>query len=281
MIMKVRARHAAAIAAVSLAVLAAPALGFHRWSTYHWKKSNDGLVRPLVVTAITAAWQGYVNTAVADWNQSSVIQSAGPSAATGAIARLCRAQAGKILVCNAKYGQNGWLGIASIWLSSGHISQATTKLNDTYFNMAFYNTPSWKAAVACQEIGHNYGLGHVDEDFNTDATTSCMEYTSNPQGNEHPYAHDYQELETIYAHADSTSFGIATQGQAATRRLFSDTESVPGEGPAEWGRAIHFDAQGRPDVFAREFGDGRTKITHVLWAIGEGPEGGSHDHDEH
>lgn len=268
--MKVRGFLAAMLAAASLAILAGPAAGYHRWSTYHWKKSNDGLVKPQVLTAITSPWQSYVNTAVADWNQSSVLESPGPSA-SGLNARMCRAQAGKILVCNAKYGQNGWLGLASIWLSSGHISQGTTKVNDTYFNMPYYNTPSWKAAVMCQELGHDYGLGHVDEDFNTDSTTSCMDYTSNPQGNEHPYPHDYEELEAIYSHADATSFGMAQPGQTPTRRPFTDQESLPGDSPAEWGRAIHYDAQGRPDVFVRDFGGGRQKITHVLWAIGEGP----------
>jgi hypothetical protein len=142
--------------------------------------------------------------------------------------------------------------------------------------MARYNTPSWKAAVMCQEIGHDYGLGHVDEDFNTDATTSCMDYTSNPAGNEHPYGHDYEELETIYDHADATSFAVVRPGRSASAPPFSDAQSVPGDIPAQWGEAIHRDAHGRPDMFALELGNGRRKITHVLWAIGEGPQGVTH-----
>lgn len=276
--MKARGYRAVSLAALTVALVAVPALGFHRWSTYHWSKGNDGLVKPPVVTALSGSWPGIVQTAVTDWNKSSVIESPGPSAASGLNAKTCKAQSGKIFVCNAKYGRNGWLGIASIWLSSGHISQGTTKLNDTYFAMARYNTPSWRAAVACQEIGHDYGLGHVDEDFNTDATTSCMEYTSNPEGNEHPYSHDYQELETIYNHADSTNFAVVRPGRSASAPPFSDAESMPGNGPAEWGRAVHYDAQGRPDLFELELGNGRKKITHVLWAIGEGPQGGKgHD----
>lgn len=272
--MKARGYRAVSLAALAAALVAMPALGFHRWSTYHWSKGNDGLVKPPVVTALSGSWPGYVQTAVTDWNKSSVIESPGPSVASGVKPKTCKAQSGKILVCNTNYGRNGWLGIASIWLSNGHIVQGTTKLNDTYFGMARYNTPSWRAAVACQEIGHDYGLGHVDEDFNTDATTSCMEYTSNPQGNEHPYAHDYQELETIYSHADSTNFAVVRPGRSASAPPFSDAESIPGNGPAEWGRAVHYDAQGRPDLFELGLGNGRKKITHVLWAIGEGPQGG-------
>ena len=276
--MRVRARHAAALAAASIAVVATPVLGFHRWSTYHWQKSNDGLVKPPVVTAITSTWQNYVNTAVADWNQSSVIESAGPSVAFGVKPRTCKAQSGKILICSTKYGKNGWLGIATIWLSGGHIVQATTKLNDTYFATAYYNKPSWKAAVTCQEIGHDYGLGHVDEDFSTDATNSCMEYTSKPDGNEHPDGHDYEELETIYGHADSTTFTIVKPGSSRSVPTFSDAQSVPGDSQSDWGRAIHRDAQGRPDIFVRDLGKAGKKVTHVLWAIGEGPQDGGHDH---
>jgi hypothetical protein len=266
-------------AAVSLAVVSVPAFGFHRWSTYHWKKGNDGLVKPPVVTAITATWTSYVATAVADWNKSTVIDSPGPSVAAGVNAKTCRAQAGRIVVCNARYGQNGWLGIASIWLSSGHIVQGTTKLNDTYFALPQYNTASWRAAVTCQEIGHDYGLGHQDENFSTDATTSCMEYTANPAGNEHPDAHDYDELMTIYNHTDATDFGMVIMGQSPARPPAFEDVGVPGDGPAEWGQAVHRDAQGRPDVFVREFANGGRKVTHVLWAIGEGPQGeAGHQH---
>jgi hypothetical protein len=35
---------------------------------------------------------------------------------------------------------------------------------------------------------------------------------------------------------------------------------------AEWGRAIHTDAKGRPDVFLRQV-DGLKMLTHVFWAL--------------
>ncbi|MFX6540611.1 hypothetical protein ABTG54_21480, partial [Acinetobacter baumannii] len=45
----------------------------------------------------------------------------------------CRAVSGMIRVCNAEYGFNGWLGLASINLDSrGHITQGTAKVNDSY-----------------------------------------------------------------------------------------------------------------------------------------------------
>ena len=44
---------------------------------------------------------------------------------------------GTTQVCNSSYGNNGWLGLASINLTGGtHITQGSAKMNDTYFNTA-------------------------------------------------------------------------------------------------------------------------------------------------
>lgn len=247
-----------AIAAI-LAGVAAPVAATHSWSNYHWVRTTAELTVP-VGDNVTSNWDSYLQTAVIDWNKSTVINS--PLVAGSSNPKRCGAVAGTIQVCNSKYGRNGWLGIASIWLSSGHISQGTTKLNDTYFSTAQYNTPSWRALVTCQEIGHDYGLAHQDEDFSTDDTQSCMDYTSLPAGNEHPDAHDYDQLLSIYNHTES---GAVIKGRGATGN------AEPGETPAEWGRAVHFTKDGRPDVFMLDLGAGNRKITHVFWALGEGP----------
>jgi hypothetical protein len=210
----------AAFAAVSLAAIAAPAIANHRWSTYHWNRPS-GEVQPRVGDNVGAAWDNYLRVAMngdssghRGWNYSAYVQSPVVAGSTGR--QNCKAVAGTIQVCNYKYGQKGWLGIATIWLSGGHIAQATTKLNDTYFNMARYNTPGWRHLVACQEVGHNYGLGHVNENFNDLNTGSCMDYTNDPTGkagtngtlsNEYPNQHDFDELKIIYTdHVDSVPF---------------------------------------------------------------------------
>ena len=255
------------ILGVALTAIAAPAIASHSWNGYHWKRTTQE-ISPPVGDNVSSQWDSYLNTAIADWNQSTVINS--PKVPGSSSPRQCRAVAGTIQVCNERYGQTGWLGIASIWLSGGHISQGTTKVNDTYFNTAQYNTPAWRAAVMCQEIGHDYGLGHQDEDFSTDNTTSCMDYTSNPAGNEHPDAHDYQQLLSIYNHMESSA-SLPSGGVGA-----GAASAESGDTPAEWGRAIGFDRQGRPNVFEKMEGQAR-KITHVTWAIGEGPRGRTHD----
>jgi hypothetical protein len=57
-------------------------------------------------------------------------------------------------------------------------------------------------------------------------------------------------------------------GKAAPAPLSTQSS---GDSPAEWGRAIRFDAQGRPDVYEKVLGPGQKVLTHVFWAIGEGP----------
>jgi hypothetical protein len=243
-----------------LAGMAAPVIASHSWNNYHWIRTSAELTVP-VGDNVTANWDGYLSTAIADWNKSTVINS--PKVPGSATSKQCRAVSGTIQVCNASYGRNGWLGIATIWLSGGHISQGTTKLNDTYFTMAQYNTPSWRQLVTCQEVGHDYGLAHQDEDFATDNTNSCMDYTSAPAGNEHPDAHDYEQLLLIYNHMES-GLNLPSGGRGSSGAEAGDT-------PAEWGRAVHFDRQGRPDYFELNEGNGNRKITHVFWAAGEGP----------
>lgn len=247
---------------VAVVALTAPVLATHSWSTYHWKRTTSELTVP-TGDNVDSRWDSYLNMAITDWNQSAVINSAKVAGSTNP--KNCRGVSGTIQVCNAKYGQTGWLGIASISLSGGHIVQGTTKLNDTYFDTAKYNTPAWRALVMCQEIGHDYGLGHQDEDFNTDNTASCMDYTSVPEGNEHPDAHDYEQLLTIYNHMESATMTIGGNGRSAGAGF-----AEPGDTPAAWGRPVRFDRQGRPIVFVREEAAGKT-ITHVFWAIGEGP----------
>lgn len=267
----------AALAALS------PAAADHSWNDYHW--AGDGTTLSLNVNkAITSQWTVAVDTAIADWEQSTELSLTGQVAPAMTDVRRCSPITGQILVCNYAYGKRGWLGIATIWLSNGHITQATTKLNDSYHKFAPYNSKAWRALVACQEIGHDFGLAHQDENFSNTNLGTCMDYTNSPVGppsNEHPNTHDYGQLSIIYEHDDgfttstsATNFGIREFGKPVPHEPVG--EAPAGDSPAEWGRAIHFDGLGRPDVFERDIASGRKMITHVFWAIGEGPRGALH-----
>lgn len=182
----------------------------HAWSTYHWDKAGDQ-VQLNLASNLSGGWLPYLNEASADWNVSTVVETTVIQGSQSS--RKCKPVLGRVEVCNSTYGRNGWLGIAQVWISNGHIVQAVVKLNDTYFNMPTYNNAPYKRLVMCQEIAHTFGLDHQDENQTNTNLGTCMDYTNNPSGppsNEHPNAHDYEELEAIYSHDDSPSTASQT-----------------------------------------------------------------------
>lgn len=238
-----------------------PAEANHSWNGYHWARTANPFTVKLGDN-VSGAWDAILGTTSADWSASSVLDTTIVAGSTQP--RKCQATSGMVQVCDDRYGNNGWLGIASVWLSNGvHITQGTVKLNDTYFNTARYNTPAWRNLVSCQEVGHTFGLDHQDENFNNANLNTCMDYTNVPSTNQHPNSHDYDELVTIYSHLDSTN----TVGAPAplTRGARNPNDDEPGDSPAEWGRAVRTDPSGRANVFEQDLGGGRKKVTHVFW----------------
>ena len=266
--------HKSALAAAAAVISLTPASATHSWGGYHWATTNS-VLDVTVVRSITPEWSTYVNGAISDWGRSKKLSLSTANGDIGDVARKrCEPIAGKVRVCNAAYGQRQWVGLATIWLSNGHISQAVTQLNDTYYAMAFYNTPAWRSFVACQEIGHDWGLDHQDENFDNYNLGSCMDYTRAPQGgvyngfdygpnNMSPNAHDYEELTIIYNHGD----GFTTATPMSVLGAASPAADVAGVSPADWGQAVRRDSLGRPNVFVKDLGRGQSRVTHVLWTI--------------
>jgi hypothetical protein len=231
---------------------AAPAAANHSWGNYHWARTANPLTLK-VGDNVTSTWDSHLDVAIADWDASSVL--ALTEVAGAAKNKQCRPTSGRVEVCNGSYGFNGWLGIATIWLTGGvHIVQATTKVNDSYFNTASYNQPWKRQHVMCQEVGHDFGLGHQDES-GADLGT-CMDYAT-ALDNEHPNAHDYQQLETIYAHLDSTN--TATGAESAG---LAGTDAAPE-------KAERTDRISSSEI-VEHFHDGSKRVTHITWAL-EGP----------
>jgi hypothetical protein len=235
------------------AVIAGTANANHSWGGYHWARTSNPFTLK-VGDNVSSAWDTYLSQARSDWSASSVLDL--QIVAGGARPKNCRPTAGRIEVCNARYGNNGWLGIAQIWITGGsHITQATTKLNDTYFDTPTYNTPAWRRLVMCQEIAHDFGLDHQDENFNNPNLGSCMDYTSDPDGppsNEHPNSHDFAQLQTIYSHTDSTTTVGASTGFLP--------DAVPSFAPA---------TRVSRSTYVDDLGGGRKLVTHVFWARAE------------
>jgi hypothetical protein len=114
--------------------------------------------------------------------------------------------------------------------------------------------------VTCQEIAHDFGLDHQDENFSNPNLGSCMDYTSDPDGppsNEHPNQHDYDQLVTIYTHLDSTT----TVGQSLPASIADLDLSEPGQ----WGRLIRGSREKGKSIYVREFAGGHKVFTFVTW----------------
>src|SRR3989338_9291943 len=214
----------------------------HSWGGYHWARTSNPFTLK-VGDNVSSAWDPYLNEAIADWSVSSVLDLTKVTGSTKP--RTCKAKTGRIEACSERYGNTGWLGIAQIWISGSHITKAITKVNDTYFNTATYNTPAWRRLVMCQEIAHDFGLDHQDENFNNANLGSCMDYTSDPDGppsNEHPNAHDLEQIEAIYAHLDGTTTIGQTTGPGRFAGVMGikgvDLQDIDLDNPSAWGKAI-------------------------------------------
>jgi hypothetical protein len=245
----------------ALAAFPASVNANHSWGGYHWARTANPFTLK-VGDNVNSAWDVYLDTAIADWSQSTVLDLM--KVAGGARPKNCRPTSGRIEVCNARYGNNGWLGIAQIWITgSVHITQATTKVNDTYFDTPTYNTPAWRRLVMCQEIAHDFGLDHQDENFNNPNLGTCMDYTSDPDGppsNEHPNSHDFQQLVTIYTHLDSFN---SYDNSNPVPPGFANADVHAQE---NWGTKVRESADGRSALFVRDFGNGNQIFTFVFWA---------------
>ena len=261
------------VAVISLAFVAlvSTTRANHAWGSYHWARtSNPFTLR--IANNMTGTWPTYFNTAVSDWDKSTVITFA-PYVSTAN--KRCPMVAGTVQVCNGTYGSNGWLGLASINITNGvHITQGSAKMNDTYFNLATYNNPNEKLHVVCQEIGHTFGLGHTSEDGSSQNT--CMDYFSNTGANAgstastHPNQHDYDQLLSIYAHLDSTNTATSSASKSAGQSEVTDD-------PNSWGHMVSQSANGRSSTYERYNSDNSKTITHVTWTE-EAASRGNSDH---
>lgn len=264
---------------VALVVLLAAGslLADHSWDGYHWARQSNPFTLK-VHDNLTSNWDPYLAEADADWDASSVLDLNVLWNSPLSSVKRCSSATGVIEICNSKYGRNGWLGIAGISITGGeHITKGYTKLNDTYFNTASYNTPAWRRLVTCQEIGHDFGLDHQDETFDNTNLGSCMDYTSDPDGgaggassddpsNEHPNDHDYAQIESIYAHLDSTTtIGAIFETMVTMLSRPQSIEEIMADA-GQWGTPVRFDRTGRPVTFHLPIGNDQAQVTHVFWA---------------
>lgn len=262
-----------AAAAVATLGLAVPATANHAWNNYHWARTTSAFTLQ-VVDSTTSAWSFAFVESLSRWSQSTVLDLDIAAVENDSQTRKrCAAVPGMMRVCNAEYGQNGWLGLATIGLDNqGHIDQGTAKVNDSY-DWYFAANPGEDNHVMCQEIGHVFGLGHTSEDGSSQKT--CMDYSNDPQS-QWPNAHDYQMLDTIYGHLDTyNSYAAAGSGGGKPCRGRNCAAGAMGDGVGNQPpMGVRVSKRDRHEVWVASRPDGGLWIHHVYLAPGEGQDDG-------
>ena len=235
----------------------------HSWNGYHWARTSNPFTLKLGNNT-SGTWTSLLGIASSDWSVSNVLDTT--IVPGGTAPKSCRPTRGRDEICNANYGNNGWLGLAQIWVTGGtHITQGVVKANDYYFNSGSsypYKNEAEKLHVICQEIGHTLGLDHQDE--SGASLNTCMDYYHNTSNTDiqsiHPNAHDYEELVSIYTHFDA----ITTVGQTA-KSLPAPAEARGDlNDPSEWGKLVK--NNNREGLYERDFGNGQKLFTFVTYA---------------
>ena len=261
------------LAALAAILVAAPAAADNAWGNYQWARTTPSFSL-LVIDSVTAAWDEAFDGSIERWSESGVLDLSVTKIQEGKRhRRRCGMVDGQLRVCNAAYGKNGWLGLATIGIDkNGHIDRGTALLNDTY--ASYWALFGERNHVACQEIGHVLGLHHTSEDGSSQGT--CMDYSSDP-ASQWPNQHDYFMLDLIYAHLDSyNSYDTgddggdgggggggcnAPPGKGCNKR---GAKRGAGLGPPTMGVRVHADRD--HEVWVASRGDGGLWVHHMRLA---------------
>ena len=211
----------------------------------HWARNTSPFT--LRVSAnLTGKWRKHATRAARDWSKSGVVKMRVVNS-RGGNRRVCQPRNGQVELCNAKFGENGWLGLSRIWIdSNNHIVKASITLNDTYFNQAPYKKAKARQHTMCHEFGHVLGLDHNGQ-------KSCMNDSHRSvMRDAKPSKQDFNRLKKLYRHKDRKAtirdaaregarFGAASEPTvpvAATEGSFSASESVYVESLPGGGRLV-------------------------------------------
>jgi hypothetical protein len=270
----------AVLVAASWAV-ASIASASHSWGGYHWATRGTGFSLVLgnnLTSDGTTNWPTLLSNASSQWSASDMLNtSLGSGNDPGRLSRKCAPTSGRDEICNYKYGNNGWLGVAQIWLSNGHIVQGTVKVNDTYLGAGSsytYNNSAERQHVICQEVGHTFGLDHQSTSGASFGT--CMDYYQNTSASDTkgttPDKGDYDELDCIYNKADAgttlTYSGDATHHSHSCTGTGHDDGFIGAGAAAVSGAAAGLPASANrhESVYVAHLRNGLTRVTFVRWA---------------
>ncbi len=266
-----------------VAVSSSAAFADHSWGGYHWATRGGAFTLTLGNDLTTTEWQSDLATVSSKWSSDP----AGGSVLSTTVAtgndigrqKRCPASSGRVEVCNARYGTNGWLGVATIWLNSGrHIVQGTVKVNDSYLgSTSSYsdNNAQERLHVICQEVGHTFGLDHQSTSGATFGT--CMDYYHNASGDSAstlPDQGDYDELGCIYnasLNGQTLVFKGSTSPYQAPHSCIGSghddgTTTVGATRFSPAAAALPAWANPSQEVYVTHLSNGLTQISFVRWA---------------
>jgi hypothetical protein len=230
------------------------------YSGARWARTTEQL--PVQINEnMNDEWRGPLQSAIAGWNTSDRINS---SLSYGFSDRSrCSGVNGTIQICSASFGQNDWLAMARVVISGDRIAYGIAKLNDSYFDASPYINQDWRRWTMCRILGHLYGAPARDDNLNVQAVSSCMQGQASfsMPGVAQTDARDNEALSARYQNTDPFT--------ANGNTLYSDTAGGLNEPEIrdrikDYGRAVHWDFAGRPDIFEKIITPSRKAITFII-----------------
>ncbi|KAL3779309.1 hypothetical protein ACHAW5_006475 [Stephanodiscus triporus] len=165
-------------------------------TTYLWDNdfidSDNGGLHLTLQNALDDTWQTEFGTAVADWQESEALQL---TTERVAVDYNCGRVDGVMVVCNANFGETGWVGINENSIVNNVIVSSVAKMNEYYLRNADFDH---RRLTMCHEIGHGFGLPHTDENPHNANLGNCLDYTDNPSTNLLPGDVNMAKLREMY-----------------------------------------------------------------------------------
>ncbi|KAL3791765.1 hypothetical protein ACHAW5_008760 [Stephanodiscus triporus] len=161
------------------------------WDNDYIERDNGGLHLTLQ-NALDDTWQAEFEIAVDDWRESDALQL---TTERVTVDNNCNTVDGVIVVCNANFGDTGWVGINERSYRRGFIVSSVVKMNEYYLGDADFGHRRY---VMCHEIGHGLGLPHTDENPDNADLGNCLDYTFSPDANMLPGDVNMAKLRGMY-----------------------------------------------------------------------------------
>jgi len=201
---------------------------------------------------VDGSWKQYVRRAISQWSEADEVDMVLVDG--GTTGRTCRPTNGRVEVCNADYGDTGWLGLTRLYYDGDHFTKVTVQFNDYYFNQSGgqYNTRKARVHTACHELGHSLGLPHPPNSSGSCVNDSLdlLEETLTP------VRANFEDIADLYDHRDRQQTVNRSRGASAADTSFFAPETLAG---------TQADGDVQHGVIDTPAGDGSGVLSYVTW----------------